>query len=61
MPQGGSGNLGAYGADGPSLITFDGGARAIDGHRVAAGAAIAWECAASGWIRRKTRTRIIPQ
>eukprot|EP00974_Lingulodinium_polyedra_P133157 11224555-Lingulodinium_polyedra.AAC.1 len=43
VPQGGSGNLGTLGADTPSLITFDGGSRSIDGHKVAAGAAIAWE------------------
>eukprot|EP00974_Lingulodinium_polyedra_P062355 6021005-Lingulodinium_polyedra.AAC.1 len=42
-PQGASGNLGIFGADAPSFITFDRGARGVDGHHAAAGAAIAWE------------------
>eukprot|EP00974_Lingulodinium_polyedra_P013434 1299602-Lingulodinium_polyedra.AAC.1 len=61
VPMGAAGNLGTMGADTPSLITFDGVSRAIDGHRVAAGAAIAWVRGGHGWARGGTRGWVMPQ
>eukprot|EP00974_Lingulodinium_polyedra_P100931 9779166-Lingulodinium_polyedra.AAC.1 len=55
VPTGAAGNLGTMGVDTPSLITFDGGSRAIDGHRAAAGAAIAWVRGDHGWARSEAR------
>eukprot|EP00974_Lingulodinium_polyedra_P100762 9761085-Lingulodinium_polyedra.AAC.1 len=49
IPAGSSGKLGILGTDTPSLITCDGGSRATDGHKVAAGAAIAWVRREHGW------------
>eukprot|EP00974_Lingulodinium_polyedra_P117307 11162744-Lingulodinium_polyedra.AAC.1 len=42
------------------MITFDGGARTVQGHKVAAGAAIAWVRRMDRWERVASRVVLIP-
>eukprot|EP00974_Lingulodinium_polyedra_P054161 5207798-Lingulodinium_polyedra.AAC.1 len=42
------------------MVTFDGGARTIRGHSVAAGAAIAWARQGEQWQRVQERVWIMP-
>ena len=57
IPHGHSGNIG-WAAEHPgTIISFDGGAREVQGHQVAAGAAILWELDDSGtWTPHRTET-----
>ena len=61
IPLGHSGNIG-WAAEHPgTIITFDGGAREVRGHKVAAGAAIHWEHSLGGeWAARSTCTAALP-
>lgn len=61
IPLGHSGNIG-WAAEHPgTIITFNGGAREIQGQKVAAGAAIHWEHdQASAWIPSSTGTAALP-
>eukprot|EP00974_Lingulodinium_polyedra_P063659 6146047-Lingulodinium_polyedra.AAC.1 len=44
------------------MFTFDGGSRSVQGHDVAAGAAVLWTRAGPSepWTRRMTTTRAVP-
>eukprot|EP00974_Lingulodinium_polyedra_P110668 10702924-Lingulodinium_polyedra.AAC.1 len=44
------------------MVTFDGGAREVRGHKVVAGAAVLWTRAGASapWVRRMTTTRVDP-
>ena len=61
IPRGHSGNIG-WAAEHPgTIITFDGGAREIQGQRVAAGAAIHWEHDQTGaWPPSSSGTAALP-
>ena len=61
IPLGHSGNIG-WAAEHPgTIITFDGGARAVSGHQAAAGAAIHWGHDADGvWRPHRTGTATFP-